>query len=299
MAQNSERVQSRLNNIHAIEPLIGALRTLSMGTWQMALNKLARMQQYERYYNQILLEILPMLEEREMRKLKKNVKQVDIADTILLIIGAERGLCGKFNKILIQNAINWIKGQAFPSYQIWAMGSRMIRDLERNDIEISWRKPLPLNKLASYQQSYLTSQNWLEQFENYAFNQFIVLFNQTARGGRYQFSAFKLLPYNIHHPLSIIGETEVQKHWPPPIIETDPKGLYNQIVEHFIASSFHQILLKSAAAEHSTRYNLMQNAEDNAKDIIEELKQVINQERKRKITQEIQELASGAGLLDN
>ena len=71
------------------------------------------------------------------------------------------------------------------------------------------------------------------------------------------------------------------------------------IIEQRIALSFYQVLLKSAAAEHSSRYSLMQDAKDNAEDIVEELNRIINTERKRKITQEMQELASGAGLLDN
>jgi F0F1-type ATP synthase gamma subunit len=43
----------------------------------------------------------------------------------------------------------------------------------------------------------------------------------------------------------------------------------------------------------------MQEAKNNAEEIIEDLYRVINTERKRRITQEMQELASGAGLLDN
>lgn len=297
MSQSFERAKSRLKNIQAIEPLIGALRTLSMGIWQMALNKLARIKQYEENYDHILLEIMPKISEKGLRKPIKAKSDVEIADTIILIIGSERGLCGKFNKILIENAIDWIQEQRFPSQQVWAMGSRMIRDLERKGVKVSWRKPLPASQLTTYQQAYRTTRTWLEQFEEYAFNRFIVHFNQIAKGGGYQFTTFNLLPYEIHHTLSSIDES--QKRWPPPIIETDPKGIYHQIVEHHIASSLYQILIKSAAAEHSSRFNLMQEAEDNAEEIIEELQQSINTERKRKITQEIQELASGAGLLDN
>ncbi len=297
MVQTFERAKSRLNNIQAIEPLLGALRTLSMGTWQMALNKLARIQQYEENLDHFLFEIMPKITEKNLRKSKKDKKEVEIADTIILIIGTERGLCGKFNKILVENAIDWMKEQSFPSHQIWAIGSRMIRELDQMGVKISLRNPFPAGQLASYQQAYLTTQNWLEQFEEYAFNQFIVLFNQTAKGGDYQFSSFNLLPYEIHHPISVADKAKT--HWPPPIIETDSKGIYQMIVKHYIASSFYQILLKSAAAEHSSRFNLMAEAEDNAEEIIEDLQQIINKERKRKITQGMQELASGAGLLDN
>ena len=50
MPHTFEQAKSRLNNIRAIEPLMSALRTLSMGAWQMALNKLDRMQHYEEQY---------------------------------------------------------------------------------------------------------------------------------------------------------------------------------------------------------------------------------------------------------
>jgi F0F1-type ATP synthase gamma subunit len=43
----------------------------------------------------------------------------------------------------------------------------------------------------------------------------------------------------------------------------------------------------------------MQEASENAEEIIEELVRVLNAERKRKITQEMQELAVSAGLLDH
>ena len=297
MTQTFERAKSRLNNIRAIAPLLSALRTLSMGAWQMALNRLERMQHFEQHYDQILLEILPNIEDRTLRKPHRLKKIHHIADTVILLVGSERGLCGKFNQVLAGKALEWIKTQNFSSYQVWVMGTRLIRELERQHIQVAWRKPLPASELPAYRVTYETTQNWLEQYEDFVFNQFIILFNQPAQGGGYELSSFRLLPYEIHHPLTAKDQTT--QHWPPAIIETNPKGIYQQVIEHHVAASFYQILLKSAAAEHASRFSMMQEAEDNAEEIIAELQQVLNQERKRKITQEMQELASGAGLLDN
>lgn len=297
MTQSFERAKTRFNNIKAIDPLLGALRTISMGAWQMALNKMARLEGYEEKYNQILVEILPHVEKQRLRKVKIKEKSPELADTILLIIGTERGLCGKFNDILIENTLSWIESEEIGSYQIWAMGSRMVSKLEQRDLDISWRNPLPSAEIASYQQAYLTTQNWLEQYESYAFNKFIVLFNQVGKGGSYRFSVFQLLPFEQQRKITDLEET--QKKWPRPIVETDPSGIYRRIIQHYVASSFYKILLRSAIAENAARYNLMQEAKDNAEEILEELNRVINAERKRQITQEMQELAAGAGLLDN
>jgi len=297
MSQNFEHAKSRLENISTIEPLLGALRTMSMGTWQMALNKIDQMNAYEENYNHIIAEVLPHIKKQGFKPQKRKDRKPEIADAIILLIGTERGLCGKFNDTLIEQSMSWLQEADLPSYQIWAMGSRLIRKLDQMKIEISWRQPMPASDLMTYQKAYLTTQKWVEQYEAYAFNHFFVLFNQIEKGGRYQFSTFNLLPYeNQYRQVSQKQRTE---KWPPPIIETDPKGIYSKIIQHYIAASFYKLTLKSAAAEHVARFNLMEEAKNNAEDIIEELRRVINSERKRQITQQMQELAAGAGLLNN
>lgn len=294
MSQSFERAKSRLANIQAIQPLLSALRTMSMGSWQMANKKIASLKEYEQTMDHILSEILPNLSLKTSQRNEGSNASENGTDTIYLIIGSERGLCGKFNISLAEKALNFISHEETNTYQVWAMGSRLIRELERLDVHISWRHALPASGLTSYREAYLSTQNWLDLYESYAFNKFVLVYNQLTRGAAYQFTHYQLLPFEFS--LATV-QTRDNEHWPPPIIETAPKGIYNQIIQHFIAAGFYQTLLKSAAAEHSARYHLMQEASENAEEIVEELTRVINAERKRKITQEMQELAVSAGLL--
>ena len=294
MTQSYENAKSRLNNITTIKPLLSALRTLSMGTWQMSMKRYATMHQYQDHLGRILTQVFPTIKEKELKGQKNNLSiQTDI-DTVILVIGTERGLCGKFNNYLAENAISWINSQNFPSYQIWGFGSRLIREIELLGAQISWQKPLHTSDMASYQVAYQNTQNWLVQYESYKFNRLVIIHNELIEG-QTSFSTYQLLPYQFPQPAE---NNHFDPLWPPPIIETDPMGIYNQIIERIIASSYYQIIQKSAIAEHSTRYNLMQESIENADDIIEELQLVINAERKKQITQEMQELATGAGMLD-
>lgn len=297
MSQSFERAKLRLDNIKTIQPLLSALRTMSMGAWQMANRKIAYLREYEDHLDRILFSILPGALDKPKRKLQTSDEPPSIADSIILVIGSERGLCGKFNVVLANKALKFIEQSNFPSYQIWVMGSRLMREFERMSVQISWRQVLPASGLTTYQSTYLLTQGWLALFESYAFNQLIILYNQGAKGGTHQFSQSILLPFEIKH--RTIHTDPSQMLWPPPIVETDPKGIYQQIIQHNIASSFYQILLTSAAAEHSARYHLMQEASENAEEIVEDLVRVINAERKRRITQEMQELAVSAGLLEH
>lgn len=295
MTQSFESAKSRLDNIKTIEPLLSALRTMSMGAWQMANRKIASLSNYEDDLDQILIEILPKFTQKPVREQTVQEIPIENSETIILIIGSERGLCGKFNAGLAENTLKFIDQNQFSSYQIWVMGSRLRLEFERREITIAWRKELPASGLFTYHEAYMITQDWLDQFEAYTFHRFIVLNNHLVSGSLYQFETHNLLPYEFKRDSEINPSGACR--WPPVIIETDPKGIYNQVIQHFIAASFYKLLLRSAAAEHSARYHLLQEASENAEDIIEELVWVINAERKRKITQQMQELAVSAGLL--
>lgn len=296
MTQNFERAKSRLNNIQTIQPLLTALRTMSMGAWQMANNRIAFMNKYKNNYDRILIEVLPYIKRKRSRQQRIIDPPLGSLDTIYLLIGSERGLCGRFNISIAEKALDFIESENRSSHQIWVMGSRLVREVQRRGAVISWHQTLPASSLFTYEQSFALIQNWLEQYEGYHFNRFVILFNQIVRANIYRFSNTTLLPYQLD--VSPENKTQVQEIWPPSIIETEPAGVYNKIIQHYITSNFHQAVLFSAAAEHSARYNLMQEASDNAEEIIEDLQRVINAERKRQITEEMQELAVSAGLIE-
>ncbi len=298
MSQSYERIVARLNNLQAIEPLLGALRTISMGTWQMAQNKLSRLADYQENYHRVLAQIAPLLNESDQTRLRpvENPEDGKIAN-IALLIGTERGLCGRFNENLVESALQWMKSQPDEDFKIWAMGSRIIKSLGKQGIEPVWSEPLNANSLGSYRQAYLITQQWAQKVENAEISRLTVLHQKAKGEGKVQFTAVNLFPFDLK-----LDKTKPQAEdlpWPPPIIETDPEGIYQQIRGHFIASTFYQALLESAIAEHSSRFILLEEAKKNTDDIITDLNRDLNIERKRKITRDMQELAIGAGLIDN
>ena len=298
MTQSIEQVRSRLANVEAIQPLLSALRTMSMGAWQSSLKKIEHLDDYENNYDHILYEVLPHVNLNDTKSKTSLPNPPGFSEHIFLIVGTERGLCGKFNISLAENALSYINQLVDNSYQLWVIGSRLIREFERRKIPISWKMHLSGSGLISYRQSYELTQMWLEKYEAFEFNQFSILHNQPIPGSAFEFAMHKLLPFEIVSD-DIESSRSQKEHWPPVLIETDATGIYRQVIQQFVSINLYKILLKSMAAEHSARYYLMQEASDNSEDIIEELTRLINMERKRKITQEMQELAVGAGLLDH
>lgn len=296
MTQSYERIVARLNNLQAIEPLLGALRTISMGTWQMAQNKLNRLTDFQENYHQILRQISPeVITTKKPKQPPKN--EDDVQNDAVLLIGTERGLCGKFNENLAAAAMKWMDGQPSKPTKIWAIGSKMNHTLVSLGMTPNWSAALDSDLLNNYKRAYLTTQQWISQFEEAQIDRISVLYQKNKGEGQVQFAAVTLLPFDLTEQESTSTVEELP--WPPPIIETDPRGIYKQIKAHFIASTFYRAILESAIAEHSSRFLLMEEAKRNSDDIITNLNRELNIERKRKITREMQELAIGAGLIDN
>jgi F-type H+-transporting ATPase subunit gamma len=83
----------------------------------------------------------------------------------------------------------------------------------------------------------------------------------------------------------------------PPIVETEPAALRRRLARLWLSATFHGIMLESAAAEHSARYQLLEGAAQNAQRMIEELETSLRAARQEAVTAEVQNLSSGAGLV--
>ena len=78
--------------------------------------------------------------------------------------------------------------------------------------------------------------------------------------------------------------------------EPNVKSVLDDLLYSLVQSEIYYIVLESNASEHSARRLAMKNASDNAESIIKDLNLSYNKARQAAITQEISEIASGAGV---
>ena len=99
---------------------------------------------------------------------------------------------------------------------------------------------------------------------------------------------FKLLP---------LKETETDALGFAPILEPDEISLVNELVPIYIKSIIFSKLLESEVCEQAARSNAMENATNNAKDLLDQLQIEFNKARQSAITQEITEIVSAANAV--
>ncbi|MFP4343921.1 MAG: F0F1 ATP synthase subunit gamma [Anaerolineales bacterium] len=141
-------------------------------------------------------------------------------------------------------------------------------------------RAIPVTALIPFSLAYELTQQWLRRFEREDLDAVDLVYNAYRGPGDYQPQVERLIPPEYT------------------IVETDPLSLYTRVIEQWTAIRLYTLLLDAAAAEHAARYQLMEGAADNAERLMEELTQDLQRLRRQAITQELQGLAVGAGLLD-
>ena len=93
-------------------------------------------------------------------------------------------------------------------------------------------------------------------------------------------------------PIDFSGETgKTSMHT---LFEPEPQKLLPPLLRHFLEMTVYQVLLESFTSEQGARMVAMQNATDNAKEIVEELRLEYNKGRQEKITNEILDIGGAS-----
>jgi F-type H+-transporting ATPase subunit gamma len=289
-----ERAQTRLDHIRIVEPILGALRTISLGSWQAALGQRQSLQQYQGQLMAILALVLPHLPAGRRRAEGRNQGAERVA---VLAVGSERGLVGRFNATVARRVDSYLAEIESSGVQIELMvlGTRLRRSLRVHRRSPDWFSALPVSALPSYRLVLELTHRCLVRYEQYELDAVRVIYNAYRGTGQTETRVVRLISPQL--PGAEQRGGEFYGTWPPPIIETDPLSLYVHAARQWIAVRLHEILLDSAAAEHSTRYQLMESASRNAERLILELTLVVQSARRQRITREMQDLAAGAGLI--
>jgi F-type H+-transporting ATPase subunit gamma len=294
MAQDVEKAENRLQNIQAVSPILGALRTISLGNWQMAINKRNNILRYNNQLLELVPYILPDVSKQltGLKKRKTHKKTQIIKKVLLVGIGTERGLCGRYNAVLAEYLISLLSEYRESENQVTLgiLGTKLLRAVERHDTVADWSQKMPVNNLPSFHLANVYVSTWLKIYEKGEIDRIMVVYNRQERAGKYKPTETQLIPTRL-------PETQMKEHWPPYIVETDPVQLYTQIVMQWTAIQLHNLMLEAAITEHGARFQLMESASQNADRLSEELTISIQSIRRQRITREIQELAVGAGLI--
>ncbi len=222
----------------------------------------------------------PLLAMREVRAASK---------TLIVIVTADKGLCGSFNTNIIKAAGGFIRA----SQQVCTLGlvGRKGRDFfGRRGFEVLYEQIGIFQKLR-YQDAQAIAQMAIEAFVSERVDRVVLVYNEFKSVMSQRVVVDQLLPIARE---DVGGPTGPEVDY---LYEPAPQEIFNQLLPRFIEVQVYRALLESSAAEHAARMTAMDTATNNSADMISSLTLYMNKVRQAAITREIIEVVSGAQAL--
>jgi F-type H+-transporting ATPase subunit gamma len=248
---------------------------------------------------------LPLLQQREVKKVG------------LLIISGDRGLCGPYNSNVIKRAEERARElqNSGVDYTYFIVGRKANQYFQRRQAPIS-RTYTNLQQIPTAAEASRLADDLLSAFLSETVDKVELIYTRFISLISSRPVLQSLLPLDpeqlapkddeVFKLLVRGGDFTVERSTVTPeltappqdmIFEQDPVQILDALLPLYINNQLLRALQESAASELAARMTAMNNASDNASDLIKALGLTYNKARQAAITQEILEVVSGADAL--
>jgi F-type H+-transporting ATPase subunit gamma len=208
----------------------------------------------------------------------------------LILITADRGLCGSFNTNLIKRGLEFLRENAGRPLALFCVGRKGRDFFRRFDAPVRQEYVGIFNKLG-YAQAEVISHDVMDYFRQAQALDVTMIHTEYRSAIQQNVVQATLLP------LAPPERPAATRREAPFLYEPARPRLLDALFPRFLKSQVYRALLESYASEMGARMTAMENASKNAKDLIERLTLTANKIRQAAITKEISELVGGAEAL--
>ncbi len=281
---------------------VKATRKITKAMQMVAAAKLRRAQEAAtaaRPYAERMDKILANLGGRAIRETASPLLVGNGKDQVhlLVVMTAERGLCGGFNSNIAKLArvdANRLMA-AGKTVKILTVGRKgadnLRRDLNRNIVE---RRELTGVRQLGYKNAEDIADRLLAMFEAGEFDVATLYFSEFKSVISQKPTALQLIPAKLPELSDTKDTSGAQAIYE---YEPDEELILGSLLKRNIATQIFRGLLENAASEQGSRMSAMDNATRNAGDMINKLTIKYNRQRQANITKELIEIISGAEAL--
>ncbi|HEY6437792.1 MAG TPA: ATP synthase F1 subunit gamma [Ignavibacteriaceae bacterium] len=211
----------------------------------------------------------------------------------IVVVTADRGLCGAFNTNIIREATNYLNEELKNdnAVSVFTLGKKATEYFGKRNYNIEG-KIVGLFGSLEYQSTLQLYNDLIPKYLNGEVDKIILVYNEFVSMIQQKIVKVQLLP------IPLIESNEKEKtHSSNYIFEPDQLSIFQSLIPKHLKVQIWRAFLESNAAELSARMTAMDNATTNAQELIRSLNLTYNKERQAAITKEILEIVSGANAL--
>ena len=288
---NLKDLKTRINSVKSTQKITSAMKMVAAAKLRRAQEVAEAGRPYSSRMQQVISGLAANANKSNAPELL--VGREDVKTHLLIVVSADKGLCGGFNGSIARQTrqeINRLENEG-KSVLVYMVGKKAADNLGREILNKTFERIENLqgsnvdhNKVKGVTEKILLG------FADNQFDQVSIIYNQFVNAITQNVVVAPLIPANV------VGEQENES-----LVVYDYEPEQNELLELLLPRNINtqifSALLESSAAELAARMTAMDNATRNAGDMIDSLTLVYNRTRQANITKELIEIISGAEAL--
>ena len=288
---NLKDLKTRINSVKSTQKITSAMKMVAAAKLRRAQEVAEAGRPYSSRMQQVISGLAANANKSNAPELL--VGREDVKTHLLIVVSADKGLCGGFNGSIARQTRQEIKRleNEGKSVLVYMVGKKAADNLGREILNKTFERIENLQgSNVDYNKVKGVAEKILLGFADNQFDQVSIIYNQFVNAITQNVVVAPLIPANV------VGEQENES-----LVVYDYEPEQNELLELLlprnITTQIFSALLESSAAELAARMTAMDNATRNAGDMIDSLTLVYNRTRQANITKELIEIISGAEAL--
>jgi len=298
MGANLKEVRERINSVINTQKSTHAMKLVSASKLRRAQTAITQLRPYSNKLDHIMENILSNTDP------DANLNYSDSREAekiVIILITSDRGLAGAFNSNLIKKAVSLLEGKykdqsAKGDVEIIAIGKKGADFFRKNYQQLTLVDTYEkLFDDLSYQNITRLSQVLIDRFLAEEVDRIEVVYSFFRNAAHQEATAERYLPVVQYADLSNYERQDT--FLADYIFEPDKDTVLQELIPTILHTKLQKYILDTHASEHGARMTAMDQATENANELLRELRISFNKARQEAITNEISEIVGGVAAL--
>ena len=282
MPGGMQEIKRRIKSVESTKKITKAMELVATSKLRKTRNQLEQSKPYYTNVAQTVAEILA--------NCKGNndsiylVENKDIEKEVFIVIASSLGLCGGYNA----NIFKEIKGAIKPGDYVYSIGSKATSYLLKNHQGETDHKFDDLNTTFDFKDVTKLVAELTKMYREKEISKIKIVYTEFVNNLTFRPRIVTLLPVDP----SDFDHIEISKK--STLFEPSPEEVLDSLIPMYLQAVIYGYIIESATSENAARRTSMENANDNADELTEQLLLKYNQARQTAITNEISEIVAGA-----
>jgi len=281
---NLKDIRDRIKSVKSIQKVTKAMKMVAAAKMRKAQERMEQARPYTHRLTEVIHHLLPDID-RELLPLL-DIREIQRVGYI--VVTSDRGLAGSFNTNVLKKAQQEIDEIGKQKVDLFCIGKKAIDHFKRRNYNIVQSHIEFWNDL-DFPHAMKMSEGIISHFINGEVDEIHVVYNEFVNIATQSIQSERLLPLEYDDKDRI---AHVDR-----LYEPSKEKLVRSLIPRHLNIQMWKYLLESYASEQAARMVAMENATENAEDMIKDLSLEFNKARQASITKEMLEIVSGAEAL--